>query len=351
MQKACKKTWERRKIAFSAINVIMARSEKQKLKLVMLLDILKKHTDEEHGITMPQIISELEKESIRAERKALYADIKLLQDNGYDIVGEKIAGNYEYRLLDREFELPELKLLIDAVQVSKFISQKRSNELIKKIEALASDYQASELHRQVYVTNRIKTSYDSTYYNIDGINMAINKNSQIDFDYYEWTLDKKMEIRPNGNKTGISPWALTWDDENYYLVAYEDASGQIKHYRVDKMRNIKLTDKERDGKEEFGRFDMAVYAKKVFNMFTGETTKVKMEFDNQLIGVVIDRFGKDIMIIPSEKGKFIINADVNVSNMFFGWIVGLGSRVKILEPESVVKKMKQEIERLSNQYH
>ncbi len=328
----------------------MARSEKQKLKLVTLLEILKENTDDEHGITMPQIIAELDKEGIKAERKALYTDIKLLQDNGYEIVGEKTAGNYEYRLLDREFELPELKLLVDAVQVSKFISEKRSNELIKKIEGLASKYQAKALQRQVYVANRIKTNYESVYYNIDDINEAINNNSKIDFDYYEWTLKKEMELRPNGNKKNISPWALTWDDENYYLVAYEGESDLIKHYRVDKMRKIKLTNSPRDGRKAFDRFDMAIYAKKVFNMFTGETISVKMEFDNKLIGVVLDRFGKDVMIMPSGEGKFKINADVNVSNMFYGWIIGLGSGAKILEPASVVDGLKAEIERLREQY-
>lgn len=328
----------------------MAKSENQKQKLLALLDILKKNTDEEHGITMVQIIDELDALGIKAERKAIYMDIGVLKDYGYKIAGNKKGGTYYYSLLSRDFELPELKLLVDAVQASKFISEKRSNELIKKIENQASRYQAKELQRQVYVANRVKTNYDSVYCNIDDLNLAINHNSKIQFDYYEWTCNKEMKIRENGNKTDISPWALTWDDENYYMVAFDGESSSIKHYRVDKMRKIKLLDIPRDGKSEFKEFDMALYAKKVFGMFTGNEQNVKIQFDNKLIGVVIDRFGKDVMIIPKDEQSFTVNVKVSVSNMFFGWIIGLGEGAKILGPENVVEKLKNEIARLNKQY-
>ncbi len=328
----------------------MAKSEKQKMKLIALLEILKEYTDEEHGITMSDIISQLEKREIRAERKSIYSDIALLNDNGYEIVKNKEKGNVTYCLLSRDFELPELKLLVDAVQASKFITEKKSNELIKKIEALSSKYQATALQRQVYVANRIKTNYESVYYNIDEINQAINTNSQISFDYYEWNLKKEMELRRNGNKTNISPWGLMWDDENYYMVAFDAESGLIKHYRVDKMRKIRSMDVPRDGKDKFEKFDMAVYAKKVFSMFAGSEEVVKLEFKNRLIGVVMDRFGKDVMIIPSGEDTFVVNVKVSVSNMFFGWLIGMGSDVKILEPVSVVDQFKEELERIRNQY-
>lgn len=328
----------------------MAKSEKQKLKLIALLEILKEYTDEEHGISMSEIISQLEKRDISAERKSIYSDIALLNDNGYEIEKSKEKGNVNYCLLNRDFELPELKLLVDAVQASKFISEKKSNELIKKIEALSSKYQARALQRQVYVANRVKTDYESIYYNIDDINQAINNNSQISFDYYEWTLQKEMKLRKNGLKKNISPWALMWDDENYYMVAYDVESQKIKHYRVDKMRKIQLMNMPRDGKENFEQFDMAVYAKKVFNMFTGNEQTVKLEFNNHFIGVVMDRFGKDVMIIPNGEDTFTINVKVSVSNMFFGWVIGLGSGVKILGPEPVVEQFKEEIKRVQNQY-
>ncbi len=328
----------------------MAKSEKQKMKLLALLEILKEFTDEEHGISMSEIISQLEQREIHAERKSIYSDITLLNDNGYEIEKSKEKGNVNYCLLNRDFELPELKLLVDAVQASKFISEKKSNELIKKIEALASKYQARALQRQVYVANRVKTNYESVYYNIDDINQAINSNSRISFDYFEWTLEKTMELRENGKKSAISPWALMWDDENYYMVAFDGESETIKHYRVDKMRRITLENIPRDGKENFEKFDMAVYAKKVFNMFTGNEQVVKLEFKRRMIGVVMDRFGKDVMIMPGEGDTFVVNVKVSVSNMFFGWIIGLGDGVKILGPDPVLEQFRKEMERIRDQY-
>lgn len=329
----------------------MAKSENQKQKILVLLDLFKSKTDEEHGVTTSDIIDYLAEHGIKAERKAVYADLNTLKDYGYEISKEKKDGNYYYALLNRDFQLPELKLLVDAVQASKFISAKKSSELIKKIENLASVYQAKQLQRQVFVSNRIKTNYENVYYNVDELNLAINENRKIKFDYYEWNLSKEMVLRKNGHKNDISPWSLAWDDENYYLVAFDGNSGIIKHYRVDKMRKIEILDEARDGREEFEEFDAAKYAKKVFGMFTGEEQRVKVQFSNKLIGVVIDRFGQDIMIIPKGDDQFVVNVNVKVSNMFLGWIIGLGDGAKILEPESVVDEVKQITERLKEQYN
>lgn len=328
----------------------MAKSENQKQKILVLLDLFKSKTDEEHGVTTSDIIDYLAEHGIKAERKTVYADLNTLKEYGYEISKAKKDGNYYYTLLDRDFQLPELKLLVDAVQASKFISAKKSSELIKKIENLASVYQAKQLQRQVFVSNRIKTNYENVYYNVDELNLAINENRKIKFDYYEWNLSKEMVLRKNGHKNDISPWSLAWDDENYYLVAFDGNSGIIKHYRVDKMRKIEILDEARDGREEFEEFDAAKYAKKVFGMFTGDEQRVKIQFANKLIGVVIDRFGQDIMIIPKGADQFVVNVNVKVSNMFLGWIIGLGDGAKILEPESVVDEVKQITERLKEQY-
>lgn len=328
----------------------MAKSENQKQKILVLLDLFKSKTDEEHGVTTSDIIDYLAEHGIKAERKTVYADLNTLKEYGYEISKEKKDGNYYYTLLDRDFQLPELKLLVDAVQASKFISAKKSSELIKKIENLASVYQAKQLQRQVFVSNRIKTNYENVYYNVDELNLAINENRKIKFDYYEWNISKEMVLRKNGHKNDISPWSLAWDDENYYLVAFDGNSGIIKHYRVDKMRKIEILDEARDGREEFEEFDAAKYAKKVFGMFTGDEQRVKIQFANKLIGVVIDRFGQDIMIIPKGVDQFVVNVNVKVSNMFLGWIIGLGDGAKILEPESVVDEVKQITERLKEQY-
>lgn len=328
----------------------MARSEKQKLKLLAIIDILENFTDENHTITTNEIISELEKREIKAERKSIYADLALLSENGYEIEKIKEGGTVGYSLLDRKFELPELKLMVDAVQASKFISEKKSNNLIAKLEAFASKYQASAMQRQVYVTNRVKTDNESVYYNIDKINDAINDNKEISFKYYGWNIKKELELRPNGEKDSISPWALMWDDENYYMVAYDGQAKAIKHYRVDKMRSIIIRETDREGREAFDRFDMAIYAKKVFGMFTGVEQKLKLEFDNRLIGVVMDRFGKDVIVIPEGDDKFTVNVNVNVSNNFFGWLVGLGTGAKIIEPQSVVEQFKGELSKINEQY-
>ena len=328
----------------------MAKSENQKQKILVLLDLFKSKTDEEHGVTTSDIIDYLAEHGIKAERKTVYADLNTLKEYGYEISKAKKDGNYYYTLLDRDFQLPELKLLVDAVQASKFISAKKSSELIKKIENLASVYQAKQLQRQVFVSNRIKTNYENVYYNVDELNLAINENRKIKFDYYEWNLSKEMVLRKNGHKNDISPWSLAWDDENYYLVAFDGNSGIIKHYRVDKMRKIEILDEARDGREEIEEFDAAKYAKKVFGMFTGDEQRVKIQFANKLIGVVIDRFGQDIMIIPKGVDQFVVNVNVKVSNMFLGWIIGLGDGAKILEPESVVDEVKQITERLKEQY-
>lgn len=328
----------------------MPKRENQKLKLLYLAKIFQEKTDENNGITLKEIESELAKYDIAATRKTLYSDIELLRDFGMDIAGVQSQGTYYYSLLNHDFELPELKLLVDAVQSSKFITVKKSDELIKKIEGLASIYEAKELQRQVVINDRIKTMNESIYYNVDTLNAAINSNSAIDFCYYEWNVEKKLELRQNGEKKNISPWVLIWADENYYLIAYDADAETIKHYRVDKMGKIRITGTLRQGREQFENFNAAKYAKKVFGMFGGEEENVTLEFENRLIGVVIDRFGKDIMIIPKDIGHFRVHVDVEVSTMFISWVMGLGSGAKIVGPDSVLDMVQGEIQRMQKQY-
>ena len=326
------------------------RNSKQKLKLLYLIQIFDEYTDEEHGITMSEIIKKLDDNGIKAERKSIYDDIEQLGTVGYEIVTEKLNRETVYKTVTRKFDVSELKMLVDVVQASKFISKKDSEELIKKLEGFTSKYEAKKLQRQVYVANRVKAISKSGYYNIDAIHDAIYENKQISFDYYMWNTKKELVIRNDGNKTDISPWALSWDDENYYMVAFDSAKQSIRHYRVDKMKDIKILNKERDGKKEFEKFDAAKYTKQTFGMFTGNIKNVQMEFDNSLVGVVVDRFGTDVMIIPKKDDKFTINVDVSVSSMFYSWVAGFEDKVKILGPQEVVDGMKNMIEKLSNQY-
>lgn len=328
----------------------MAKSSNQKLKLIYLMKILLERTDETHGITMPEIIEALAAYDISAERKSLYSDIENLRLYGLDIIGTQEDRTYFYHIGSRQFELAELKLLVDSVQSAKFITAKKSNELIKKIEGLASKYEASQLHRQVFVSGRVKTMNESIYYNVDRIHNAIAENSRINFQYFQWNVDKKMELRHDGAVYEVSPWSLSWDDENYYLIAYDSAEGIIKHFRVDKMLHIKSNGKEREGKQAFKSFDMAAYARKMFGMYGGKEERVRMECDNAFAGVMIDRFGKDVSMIRLDDKRFVINVDVAVSRQFLAWVIGLGEGVTLTGPDSVVEMMQAEIDRLVNQY-
>lgn len=328
----------------------MAKGSNQKLKLIYLMKILLEKTDESHSITMEEILSSLAGYGVSAERKSIYGDIEALRLYGLDIVGEQRSRTYYYAVVGRQFELAELKLLVDAVQSSKFITAKKSHELIKKIEALASIHEASQLQRQVYVTKRIKTMNESIYYNVDSIHSAINANAQIRFQYFQWTVDKEMQPKKDGAFYQVSPWALSWDDENYYLVAYDGAAARIKHYRVDKMLKIEQCAQRREGKELFERFDMGIYARKMFGMFGGEEKHVTLQFPNHLAGVVIDRFGKDISLRKLDEKHFTIHVEVALSRQFLAWVIGLGEEVRIIGPESVVSMMREEVGRLSAQY-
>lgn len=329
----------------------MARGSNQKMKSMYLMQLFLDKTDETHYITMVDILNYLGSNDINAERKSIYADIEALKQYGLDIKGFQEKGTYFYHLVNRKFELAELKLLVDAVQSSKFITAKKSNELIKKIESFASNFEAKELQRQVYVSNRIKTMNESIYYNVDHLHESINSNCQITFQYSGWTVDKKTKLKKGGALYKVSPWALMWDNENYYLVAYDSVEEKIKHFRVDKMLHITLTKDVRDGKEQFKKFDMAVYAKKMFGMFGGSEENVKLECSNDLVGVIIDRFGKEVTIIPVDGEHFTINVDIEVSQQFLAWVVGLGAGAKVVLPENVVDMMREETKRLMEQYN
>ena len=328
----------------------MAKGTNQKLKMLYLMKIFMEETDEEHGLTMPQLISRLNAYGVNADRKTVYMDLEELKVFGLDIITEQVGRKWYYYVGARDFELPELKLLVDSVQSAKFMTDKKSNELIGKIESLASKHDAKKLQRQVFITGRVKTMNESIYYNVDKLHEAIGTDSQIEFKYYQWNVNKEMELRRDGAPYQTSPWGLMWDDENYYLVAYSSEDGKIKHFRVDKMLNISLLDKRREGREEFKKFNLPHYTRSLFGMFGGEEKKVTIEADNDLVGVMIDRFGKDIIIAPAGENRFRITVNVAVSPQFFGWIIALGEGVKIVGPKDVVEWMKEEARRLAQQY-
>lgn len=317
----------------------MARSSYQKLKPLYIMNYLLQNSDEEHPVTIKQIVEYLGAQGISAERKSIYDDIEALRFYGLDIIHVD-AGRFQgYYVAQRNFELPELKLLVDSVQSSKFITHKKTMTLIRKIEKLASIHEAQLLQRQVYVKNRIKTMNESIYYNVDAIHDGISQNRKIQFKYFEYTVEKTRHYRKDGAFYVVSPYALTWDDENYYMVAFDSEAGIIKHYRVDKMTDISTLEEHRDGRDAFEALDMAVYARKVFGMFSGEDVTVRLRFENHLVGAVLDRLGQDVMIVRDGDDHFTVSAEVVVSPQFFAWVCGFGAAAQIIGPEHVARKM------------
>lgn len=312
----------------------MPKSFHQKIKILYLMQAFLERTDKEHPMTVKDLQAYLANAEISAERKTVYDDIENLRVFGLDIVNrrEKPSGFY---LAHREFELAELKLLVDAVQSSKFITSGKSRQLIRKLEGLASVHQARELQRQVWVENRVKSMNESIYHNIDQIHQAISSDRQICFQYCEWTLSKQLSLKRNGERYRISPWKMIWKDENYYLIGLDEKSGIVKHYRVDKMLKISLEAEARNGREFFESFDEARFAAGTFGMFGGREEAVGLKFENRLVGVVIDHFGQSTMIIGKDENHFSIKVRVNVSGQFFGWLAGLGAGVEIISPENV----------------
>ena len=307
------------------------------------------YTDDSHSLTMAQIRDHLASYGITADRKSLYDDLEALRVLGIDVIGEKEGRNYYYHVGEKQFEIAELKLLVDAIQSSKFITEKKSNALIKKLTSLASNYEATELKREVVVRGRIKTMNESIYYIVDDIHNAILNNRKIRFEYLRWNINKEMEPRKEGSYE-VSPWALTWDDENYYMIAFDSEAGIIKHYRVDKMNSILILDEMREGREHFSAFDMASYSKMNFGMYGGDEVTVKLEFDNDMAGVLLDRFGKDIPISPAGSTRSVTRVKVALSDQFLGWVFSLGTKVRITGPEEVVKRFSEELKRLSVMY-
>ncbi len=328
----------------------MAKGENQKLKMLYLVKIFTQYTDDQHSLTMQEIIKKLESYEVSADRKTLYLDFAELDHYGLDIISEKIGRNTYYHLGKRQFELPELKILVDSVQAAKFITDKKSKQLIKKLENLVSTYEAKQLQRQVVIFGRNKTPNKLVYINVDTIYSAIADSKQITFHYFQWDIKGNQVLRHDGALYQVSPWCLMWDDEYYYLVAYDSEADKIKHYRVDKMKDLDVVEFKREGQEVFKNFDMAKYSKAVFGMFGGEEACVTLECSNDKAGIIIDRFGKDVTLIPKDENTFSVHVNVIPSNQFLGWIMSLGVGVKITGPDTVVHKMQDEVKRLTAQY-
>ena len=313
----------------------MAAGDNQKLKMLYLVKIFFEETDDAHGLSLQQIAAKLEACGVNADRKTLYKDFAELEKLGLEILSEQQGRSVLYHLAGRQFELPELKLLVDAVQGSKFITEKKSRQLIRKLESLVSVHEARQLQRQVLITGRIKAMNESIYYLVDMLHEAINTDRQIRFQYFRWNVHKQQELRRNGAWYQVSPWCLLWDDENY---------------RVDKIVRLSVTAAPREGKEAFRKLDPATYTRSVFGMFGGERSRVTLEGRADMVGALIDRFGKDITIIPQPGNRFSAAVEVAVSRHFLGWIIALGDGVRVTGPAELVDELRAEAARLTELY-
>ena len=306
----------------------------KKLKLLYLARFLQRETDEQHPKTVQDMIRYLADCDIPAERKSIYDDLHLLELYGMDIQTDK-SKHFGYFLGERDFQLPELKMLIDVVQASPFLTQRKSMELIGKLEHLASRYEASEIRRQVYVMHRVRTNNETLYYTVDGISTAINKNRQVAFRYFDWTADGGKAYRRDGQEYVINPVALCVD-RYYYLVAYDSETATYRHYRLDRMSGLHMLDTPRPPLPE--HFDLGEYTKTIFDMFNGETVSVRLELDKTLLNAAVDRFGSDAMFHDSGDGKLQLTAPVELGPTFFGWLFQFSDHIRLLAPQSAVDR-------------
>lgn len=333
--------------------VMMANQVNQKEKILRIKDILERETDEKHPLTAGQLIKKLNGFNITAERKSVYRDLDALEKYGMDIL--KAEDGHGWYLASREFELPELKLLVDAVSASKFITEKKSRELVKKIEQLGSIHEEKDLHRQVVVQDRAKAENESIYYIIDTIYNCIEDDRRMQFQYFSWNENKEKTLHRDGECYEVSPAFLLWADENYYLVAYSEKDQEIRHYRVDKMLNAKEMDQPRGGKEVRKKLSEASYSKSTFGMYAGETRKITLQCASYLSNVLVDRFGSDIMMHPiavdgTEEKRVVAHVNVQVSSQFFGWLTGLGKDISLVSPLEVREEYQEYLKAIMDNY-
>ena len=328
------------------------KSDSKKLTLVYLQQLFLEKTDDKHFVRMPEILKYLEEREVFVDRRTIYTDLKLLDYAGFEIVGVPEKGGYKYHHPSRLFDTTELKFLVDSVAASKFLTDKKSRELISKVKTLGNSFDNAALDRSILSHKRVKTMNDKVFKNLDTIYFAISNNHQISFQYLKWTTDKKLSQWKGEKPFTTSPCAVSLSDDNYYLVGYDSRTKKLKHYRIDKMAAINLLQEEREGQEVFKTFDIVDYSKKTFGMFGGKEEKIMLEVANDLVGVFLDRFGTDIFIMPNPDNKksCLVRVAVNVSPQFYGWLFGLGKKVKIVSPENVKKDFLSTLSQVTNIY-
>ena len=314
-----------------------------KARLLILYKMFYELTDEEHQVTYDFILKYLKEHGVPANDHTVRADIKLLMDLGYDIVCTVSRPN-KYFMGSRELEAAEVKLLIDAVSSSRFITDKKSRALTKKLGSLASQYQRKELKRNIYATHRAKTDNEEIYYTVDIVNIAINSRKKISFQYTEYMPIEGKVLRNGGEVYELSPYALFWNEDYYYVVGWSDKHQNISVFRADRLYKPEILSAKAVKKPE--GFNLDAYSNRIFEMFDGDPVKVKLECRNDLMKYIVDRFGTKIETEVSIEGTFIVTVEVSLSPTFYSWVFRFAGGIRILSPEKAVKEIKEMAEKI-----
>ncbi len=332
----------------------MAGVKSTKLKLLYLADIFEQKTDEEHSLSANELVNELEKLGVTAERKSIYKDIDVLKEYGYDIIHSSEKSNAGYFLGGRKFELAELRLLSDAVQAANFISQKKTKLLLSKIESFASESDAAILHSQVYVDNRPKCKNEEIYYNISKLDEAITAKKKATFSYTRRKITEEFKTSKEDKVFTVSPYALIWSDDHYYLVCNNEKYDNLMHLRIDKIKNVTMSEEKSRPFSQVSSykkyFDSADYASKLFNMYSGEQKPVELICKNELLEPMLDRFGENIKIQKSDSDSFTLRTNAAVSDGLAAWVVQFGGRVTVKKPNELINSVKEKAKAALDNY-
>ena len=327
----------------------MVSPNASRIKLLKIWEILCQETDEEHPIESTVLIERLADIGIPCERKTIYRDIEALKEYGYEVECERGKKN-QYYVLDRSFDLPELHILLDAVQAASFITPKKTKEIVNKIADLAGSRKGEVLKRNIVSFNTTKSQNEQIYYVVDEIVRAISKRKKIEFKYFDYDANHNKVYRKDGGRYVMNPYSTVFSDDNYYLLCYNDKYKNIIHYRVDRMDSVKMLNDDIVPLDEGSQFNVTQHKKELFGMFTGQEEDVRFEIEKSLLDVVFDRFGSDIKVMPCGDDKYTFTAQVQVSPIFIGWCCAFGKKVKIVSPDNVVERLKNHLKEMGEQY-
>lgn len=328
----------------------MGKENFSKIKLLKLWEILKQESDEDHPLSTGEVLDRLAKYGIQCDRRTLYKDIAVLNRFGYEVLYVHGQHSNLYYVVDRSFDVPELRVLIDAVQAASFITAKKTTELVDKIACLGGSNRAEILKRNIVEFNTTKHSNESIYYSINTIEDGIFSGRKISFQYFDLDCNGKRKFRKEGERYIVNPESMVFANDNYYLVCYDDKHKNTASYRIDRMFDVRVTDVPINESARPKGLNVSEHRKQSFSMFGGRTVTVSFEADANLLDAVYDKFGEKTPVVAEKNGKIRFTAAVQLSPVFFGWCCTFGSKLKIIAPESVVNEMKAHMVEITEMY-